>query len=101
MAIEAERGLVSAEIPQLGEGDIGYPNIGLQIVRADAPNASSSWLSVSSGMTVEQFCETNQRSARKPNSGSAPAPLTFGNALGSAFGLDEHPAHQIVRQRVV
>ena len=53
------------------------------------------------GVTVEQFCETNQRARRSQIRIQRQRALTFGNALGPAFGLDFDPAQTIVRPRVV
>ena len=61
-AIQVERLLVGTKM-KLGDGDIGYPKTGFRIVRTDAQRLKFMALSFL-GMTVEQFCETNQRVSR-------------------------------------
>ena len=91
--------VVSAKV-QLGEGDISYPNSCIRVVGTDAQGLKFMALSFL-GMTVEDFRETNLRVRVSQIRIQRQRPLTFGNALGPAIGLEFGPAHQEMRQRVV
>ena len=72
---------------QLGESDIGEPNIGFCIVRTDAQRLKDMALSFL-GMAVEQLCETNQRVRRSQIRIQSQRSLEFRHGLRPALVLD-------------